>query len=48
MISFMSYDIDELVDPDIGPKPDFAQCMELVDAMKESGHQYIKKNAYSV
>ena len=44
MVSYMSFDIDELVDPDNSPKPDFTQCMELVDAMKDSNQQYIKKN----
>ena len=39
MVSYMSYDIDEIVDPDTGSKPDFALCMELVDAMKDSGQQ---------
>ena len=39
MVSYMSYDIDELMDPDMGIKPEFTQCMELVDVMKESGQQ---------
>ena len=44
MVSYMSYDIDEMVDPDSGPKPEFTECMELVDAMKDSGQQLVKKN----
>ena len=39
MVSYMSYDVDAMVDPEAGPQIDTAEAMDLADAMRESAQQ---------
>ena len=39
MVSYMSYDVDAMLDPAAGARPDCAEAMELADAMRESMQQ---------
>lgn len=48
MTSYITMDIDHILDPADGPSPDFAYCLELVDAMNSNQDQFIKKNPYSL
>lgn len=47
MYAFMSYDIDDFLDPVNGASPNFSYSMEIVDAMLNNSEQLVKQDSYN-